>query len=400
MEDVSLKGRLLARQIDTLRVESGVSPEELLALARALVTDNIPLESSAHVKVELIPMAPPPPPSYGAPSISRSQTSAIEIPAGPRREGTIDNLAEWIASLTRGLTDGLQRHAIREALHAAQGLIRVLPAVPEHSRRGVAISVRRYLSRPILETFLQFALRTPEEQARATEVLKWCGLDGAEVMLEVVRQSEAVGPRGFLLESLGDMPEAIPLILPLLQSTKWHEIRHAAELAGRLRATEAIEPLKVLVAHPDERVRTVAIEALGRFSDKSVVEPLRQSLAHRSPQTRAVAGRALASRGSSALAMPLLAAIEAEKDASVFRELLGALSGIEGPEAVSGLVRLATERKPLLGRGGHPLGQRLEVVNALAQAGTPSARQALARIAAEADAPLRDAARKALGTTG
>jgi len=67
---------------------------------------------------------------------------------------------------------------------------------------------------------------------------------------------------------------------------------------------------------------------------------------------------------------------------------------------VSGLVRLATERKPLLGRGGHPLGQRLEVVNALAQAGTPSARQALARIAAEADAPLRDAARKALGTTG
>jgi hypothetical protein len=45
------------------------------------------------------------------------------------------------------------------------------------------------------------------------------------------------------------------------------------------------------------------------------------------------------------------------------------------------------------------VGQRLEVVTALAQARTPSARQALTRIAAEADAPLRDAARKALATT-
>jgi hypothetical protein len=399
MEDVSLKGRLLARQVDTVRVESGVAPEELLTLARALVSDNIPLESSAHIKIELIPMAPPPPPTYGAPSASRATTQSFETPAGPRREGTIDNLAEWIASLTRGLTDGLQRHAIREALHAAQSLIRILPAVPEHSRRGVAISVRRYLSRPILETFLQFALRTPEEQTRATEVLKWAGLDGAEVMLEVVRQSEAVGPRGFLLESLGEMPEAIPLILPLLNSGKWHEVRHAAELAGRLRATEAVEALKAQVGHPDERVRTVVIEALARFPDKSVVEPLRQALAHRSPLTRAAAGRALASRGNSALAMPLLAAIEAEKDGAVFRELLGALSGLEAPEAITGLVRLATERKPLLGRGGHPVGQRLEVVTALAQANTPSARQALTRIAAEGDGPLRDAARKALATS-
>lgn len=399
MEDISLKGRLLARQVDTVRVDSGVTAQEILTLARALVSDNIPLESSAHVKVELIPMAPPPPPTYGAPSAARSPTQSIEIPPGPRREGTIDNLAELIASLTRGLTDGLQRHAIREALHAAQSLIRILPGVPEHSRRGVAISVRRYLSKPILETFLQFALRTPEEQARATEVLKWAGLDGAEVMLEVVRQSEAVGPRGFLLESLGEMPEAIPLILPLLSSDKWHEVRHAAEVAGRLRATEAVEALKVQVGHSDERVRTVAIEALGRFPDKSVVEPLRQALTHRSPQTRVAAGRALASRGTSGLAMPLLAAIEAEKDAAVFRELLGALSGLEAPEAINGLVRLATDRKPLLGRGGHPVGQRLEVVTALAQAKTPSARQALTRIAAEADAPLRDAARKALATT-
>jgi hypothetical protein len=400
-EDASLKGRLLRRQVDSVRVAPGVAGDELLALARSLASDSAPIENSAHVTVELIPIAPPPPPAFDAPRRG-SPALATSAPAPPaiRREHTGDNLSDLITTLTRGLTEGLQRGAIREALHAAQGLIRILPGVPEHSRRGVAISIRRYLTRPVLETFLQFALRTPEEQTRVGEVLRWAGLDGAEVMLQVVRESEAIGPRAFLLDALGTMPEAYPIIGPLLQSSRWHEVRHAADLAGRLLVPEALGPLRSQLNHPDERVRTAVIEAIARFPDKGVVEPLRQCLAHPSPLTRMAAGRALAGRGSSALAMLLLAALEAEKDAAVWHELLGAMSRIDASEAVHGLVRLATERKALLRRRGRPVSQRLEVVAALAQAGTPSARQALARIAAEADAPLRRAAHQALERLG
>jgi hypothetical protein len=77
-------------------------------------------------------------------------------------------------------------------------------------------------------------------------------------------------------------------------------------------------------------------------------------------------------------------------------ELLQALAGIDAPEARAVLVRVATERRGLLGRG-RPTSERLEVVSALANARTEASRQALSRIAAEADGQVRDAAVQALG---
>jgi HEAT repeat protein len=283
--------------------------------------------------------------------------------------------------------------------HDVQALIRLLPAVPEHARRTVSISVRRYLNRPVLEALIQMALRTPEEQARVGEVLHWCGLDAAELMLEEIRHAEAVGPRAFLIDALGQMPEAYPLVLPLLGSPKWHEVRHGAELLGRFGNPGAIPGLKAQLQHADERVRLAAIEALSHFSDKTVLEPLRQALSHPSAVTRSHAGQALARRGSSALAMPLLVALEGEQDAVVWRELLGAMARMEAPEATAALVRLATERKSWFRRHGHSLHQRLEVVAALAASPSHSARQALERVAIEGDRTVREAARQALAKT-
>jgi len=143
-------------------------------------------------------------------------------------------------------------------------------------------------------------------------------------------------------------------------------------------------------------VRLAVIDALARFRDKRVVDGLRQLLNHPSPRTRAHAGRALAGRHSGAIAMPLLAALDQEKDHMVRVELLQALAGIDAPEARAVLVRVATERRGLLGRG-RPTSERLEVVSALANARTEASRQALSRIAAEADGQVRDAAVQALG---
>jgi hypothetical protein len=94
--------------------------------------------------------------------------------------------------------------------------------------------------------------------------------------------------------------------------------------------------------------------------------------------------------------MPLLAALEAEKDPGAWREMLGAFARIDTPEATNALVRLATQGKSLLSRRGHSVAQRLEVVTALVQGRSTAAPHALERIAVEGDAPLREAARKAL----
>ena len=63
---------------------------------------------------------------------------------------------------------------------------------------------------------------------------------------------------------------------------------------------------------------------------------------------------------------------------------------------MAALVRLATKRKSLFGRRGLPAAKRLEVVSALASAGTTSARHALQRIAAEGDGTVREAAARAM----
>jgi len=397
-----LKSRLLARRVDQIRIDQGAGSDELLRLASALADDIAPLESSPAIKVELVPnlQPPPPPPVSNRPSDAyRTPRGSPAVPDGmgpPRRESTSNNLAETIARLSASLSDGLQRAAWRAALHDLQGLIRLVPALPENQRRGFAISVRRYLTRSVFQYFIDLALRTPEEQPRLVEVLRWTGLDAADVALDVIRGSEAVGTREFLFVLLGEMPEAATLVMPMLTSPRWHEARHGADLVGRMGYVPSVPALRALLDHADERVRLAAVEALGRIPDKAVVEPLRQALTHRSPQMRMLAGWALGNRRSAALAMPLLAALELERDTDAWRELLSALSQIDSPESASALVRLALDKKTLFGRGGRPTQQRLEVVGALSRADTPSARLALQRIVHEGDAAVKAAAADAL----
>src|SRR5215212_9167333 len=51
-DDLTLKGRLLARSVDHVRISAGAEPHELLALARALAHDLTPLPSTPNVQVE------------------------------------------------------------------------------------------------------------------------------------------------------------------------------------------------------------------------------------------------------------------------------------------------------------------------------------------------------------
>jgi hypothetical protein len=409
-EEAGLKGRLLARRVDRVTIEAGATADELLLLARGLADDSVALKSSPSIRIDLLPvLSPPPAPgrAYDGPRTTGRMSESFRTPARqmpglpdwmapPRRENTANSIAETMAQISASLGDEIQRGAWRAALHDVQGLIRLVPAVPEHQRRGFSISVRRYLSRPVLTAFIELAVRTPEEQARTVEVLKWAGLDAAEQMLELLRSSESVGSKEFLFVAIGQMPDALSLVMPFATSPRWHEARHGADILGRMGLPGAVPVLRGLVEHPDERVRLAAVEALGRIPDKAVLEPLRQALTSRSPQMRARAGRALGDRRSGALAMPLLAALEEEKDLATWRELLRALALIDSPEATSALVRVATERKTLFGRSGRPTAQRLEVVQALAAAGTPAAHHALERIAAEGDESVRVAARKEL----
>lgn len=384
-----LKERLQARHVDAITIRAGAPEQEFLALARALADDSAPIPSTAMVEVRLLSESLPIVAASPGPSLSDPHMSMV-----PRaRPG--DDLAQVIEGILRELAGAIKRALWHEVLHDAQAAVRMMPGLSEDSRRVYSIALKRLLGRQVVEALIEQGYRVPEEQPRTAEVLRAGGLPAAEIMFEELKRSDTIGPRAFLVDALGGMPEALPIIASLARSDRPGEARLAAELLGRLGVPEAVPVLVGLARHSDEKVRLVVIDALGRYRDKAVVEPLREALSRGSAAERARAGRALAARGSGAIAMPLLAALEAERDQTAWEELLDALVAIDAPEAVSALTRIALQR-PGLFAGAQAQKRQLAVVRALATAKTSAATQALQRIAAEAGGDVRRAAEEAL----
>jgi hypothetical protein len=385
-----LKERLQARQVDAILIAAGAESVELLALARALADDHAPVPSTTSVRVKLLPDQLPL--GFSGPRDALPRAVAGRAP----RTRTGDQFASMVEGILRELEKAIARHQWFAALHDAQAAARFVAGMPEDARRMYAIAIKRQLSRPVIDAFIEQAYRSPEEQARTAEVLRLAGYPAAERMMEILKQSDTLGPRAFLVEALGGMPEVEPLVVPLLRSRRGIEAWLGAELAARLHLTEAIPALAAQAEHSEERVRQAVIAALGGFRDKAAVEGLRRALNHSSPATRARAGQALAARGSAAIAMPLVAALEAEKDPTVWEELLGAIAGMNAPEGISALTRLALERpgRFILGKG--QVRRQLAIVRALAASDTPGARHALEQIAAEGEGEVKAAAREAV----
>jgi hypothetical protein len=379
--------------VDAIDFAAAAPAADVLALARALAADQGPVPSTAGVAVELLPA-----------SAVRGDLAAGKLPPDPEpvgsppaatRHRTMAGPVEEAEQLARAVDQSAATGHWMEAIHAAQALVRLTPRFPEHEQRSHLIYLRRALPRRMLDEFISYAMRVTEEQARVSEILRHAGPEGIETMVDQISRAEAVGPWKFVHDTLAAMPAAQPMVLALLASPKWHQVRHGAELLGRLGLAESIEPLRATLGHPDERVRTAVVEALARFPDHRVIEPIRQALSDPAPGTRISAAHALSQRNSRGLALPIVVALETEKDPAAWDALVGTLARIDSAEAMNALVEIATAKRPLL-RAGRSLTQRLAVVTALRAAGTEAAGRALTRLALEGDSPVRRAAAAAI----
>ncbi|HEU4649280.1 MAG TPA: HEAT repeat domain-containing protein [Gemmatimonadales bacterium] len=423
-EDLSLQGRLRARQVDVLRVAAGADPVELLALARALSHDCTPVPSTPAVQIELVSSllhaarrSSDGPPPYGVERVGeerrhwrdRRRATAEEWlgrerrrhadrrVTGERRQRLIKRQEHEIAQLMHRLSHAAGTANWAAVLEFSDRLRALAPRVPQVDRRAFAIHVRNHLTRPALDGIVQVALRDPVLQEMAAGVLRWVGLDGADVMLAALCASESAGPRQFLHNALARMPEAFPAVAPLLRSPVWHEARHAAVLLGRQRHPDAVGLLKRQLEHSDVRVRAAVLHSLARFATGDVADALCGALSHPSPATRAAAAEAIGAHGAAALAMPLAAAFAREQDPVVWSAMAQGLAAIGSPDACAALVAAALRRRSLLGREGHPAALRVEAVRALGRVRSASAAAGLARIAREGDGAVRRAALLARG---
>jgi hypothetical protein len=389
-----LKERLQLRQVDAIGIGEGATAMELLQMGRALADDTAPIPSTSNVRVKLLP--DPLPIQFSGP---RPVIPGLQGPndAFPRaRQG--DQFAAMIDGILRELQKAIDRQQWLAVLHDAQAAVRAIPNLNESARRTYTIALKRLLSLPVLETLIEQGYRMVEERDRTAEVLRAGGFPIAERMMDILKRSGTIGPRVFLLDALGGMPEAEPLFPPLLRSNRPADVKLAVELIGRTRDESLIPLLVAHTQHPDEGVRNAVIDALARSQSKSAIEPLRKALSHApSAVTRAKAARALSSRSSGAIAMPLFAAFEGEKDPEAWREMLTIIAGLNSPDAAMGLARMALQRRGFLMFGSSDLKRRLSIVQALAATGNAASRQALEYIVKEGEGEVLAAARMAIG---
>ena len=272
-----------------------------------------------------------------------------------------------------------------------------MPKVPAADRRGFGIQVRRAIPKRAVEAIVDLAERDAALRERASEVLRWVGLDAAEVILERLVQGEAVGVRSFYYDVLGGMPGAYPLVTPLLASHHPHEVRHGAALLGRLGQPAAIGEL----APAAGRITTTAFGWPGSApSARSTTgrPPIRSARPCTIPTTTFAPRRPRRSRCGAAARWPCCwsAALETERDRDAWQALLTALGRLGTAESAAALAGVALTRRSILRRQGYSTGQRLAAVEALGLSDSPPALTTLERLAHDAEGVVRYAADRIL----
>jgi HEAT repeat protein len=436
-EEMTLKARMLARQVDAFSVAAGTSPQELQSFARALAHDVTPIPRLPNIEVELVRLLARPldPPGGGGGGVAPGG-SAGGLPAeaginrrlGPERRQSEDrrlsSRARWqdierrgggdrrmsgerrlilvkdqrvtTARLLSTLSRACQTSSWEAALYTLQQLVRLAPRIPQAERRAFGIQVRRAVPRPVLEALVGLTERDPAVRSLGAEVFRWIGLDAVEVILDRLREGEALEVRLYFYDIVGRIPAAYRLVTPMLRGHRSHEVRHGAALLGRLGLPGAVKLLRPLLDHPDELVRLAAVCALGELHAGPSADGLRDALRHRSPGMRAAAAAAITQWRSGVLALLVAAALEKERDRDTWHAMVSALGRIGTPDACAALARIALTRRSLLRLRGYTTEQRLAAVTALGLADTTAGHATLERLARDNEAVVSYAADRVL----
>jgi HEAT repeat protein len=304
--------------------------------------------------------------------------------SGERRVELIGDQQAQSARLHEMLARGIRSVAWDVVLTAALSLVRLVPKVPQADRRTFGIQLRRAIPRRAIEALVDLAERESEQRDRVSELLRWIGLDAAEVVLDRLLQGEALGVRGFYYDVLGGMPSVYPMVTPLLASRRTAEVRHAAALVGRIGQPSGIDALAPLLSHGDEGVRVAAVRAIGEIHEGAAADALRRALHHSDPHTRVAAADAIGVWRGGVLAILLVAALETERDRHAWQQLVTVLGRIATDESCSALATVALTRRSALRRQGYSTTQRLAAVEALGLTRAAAACSTLERLAREA----------------
>lgn len=288
-------------------------------------------------------------------SVARLDVLAGQL-AGDREFGTLAEVVAALAALGAGAPDPQVRETALHAVRAlavpatAAGLVSRLadPGLTREEREP-AIVAAASLGVPTLTVLVDAYLSAtdPDVKEACTEVVVRTGALAVPVLARrVVEERHETKKGAAALLGVTRSPDALPLLLPLVQDTDW-SVRCAGVTAlGRLGGVDASRAVMAALHDPDDRVRAAAAEAAGDLGERSA-GPI------------------------------LLACLVEEPDEDVTRALVAALGVLREERAVPKLAELALFVSGVFQR--RAVAVRVAAVHALAAIDTPDARAQLER---------------------
>ena len=346
------------------------------------------------------PVPPTPTPKSPAPAGSLPlPAGAADVVAQLTRDPTAPGVGDLLAALVHHVELALKQRRSDQLLGVISAIVRVEESVPEASgmRRQYAIALRRVYTKSALDA-LVYLLPEPKYRADAVAALRRGGAGAVEVLMDRLVAAPTMDERRSAFDALRHMTEGTDQLVHALEHREWFVVRNVAELIGELGIEAAVPALARQLEHEDERVRKAVALALAKIGTRAAVEPLRRALYDPSPEVRMQVALGIGGQKSAALAMPLVVAMDEEKDETVLRELILALGRIGSPDAVQALIKCSQPAGRIFGRKSASL--RLAAVEGLRLAATPAARGTLDGLADDGDKQVRAAARAAVSELG
>ena len=327
-------------------------------------------------------------------------------PHAPRAKGLAELLARMDSEPGTPGAARLIEDAAREAEErAGQGLWVDLAEVlwrlhqrhnrlPEGDLKRACLSSIRRLEKPMLmQGIAKLLPRRREMREMLIQLLANAGEAGADALIDLLINAEHTAERRAYRTALSQCPAAVPALLHLLGDSRWYVVRNAAELVGELAPPDADIRLAELLSHREPRVRRAAAGSLSRFGTQRAVLGLLQAVQDTSPEVRLQVVLGLGTIRNPRAVPWLVEALDREQDPDVQSAIIASLGMMPTEESVARLAR-AVEPGGLLLRKSTIF--RLHAVEALGQAGSPSAHAILRSLLNDRDRDVRHAAERAL----
>ena len=255
-------------------------------------------------------------------------------------------------------------------------------------KRVYGFAIRRLEKPALMRGIAQLLPRRREMRTMVTALLARAGDSGADALIDLLVSSESTTERHAYRNALVQCAAAIPALVHLLGDSRWYVVRNAVDLLAELAPPDADARIAGMLAHPEPRVRREAASSLAKLATPRAVLALLQAVQDPAAEVRLQVALGLGTVRNPRAVPWLIEALDKEQDADVQMAMISALGRMPTEEAVARLARASEPGGMLLRK---PTALRIHAVDALAEAGTPSAQAVLRTLVNDRERDVREA---------